>query len=416
LKYFQKGFKNFGDTYKMGLFKDFLISRDPEVFKYVLVNNPKNYHKGDAAANLGLVLGNGLLTSEGDFWLRQRRLAQPAFHREKLLELFNTMGSITRSYLKELEKERGNVINVDEKMMEITADIALKTLFSTITTEDKIEIYKQINSSQEYIITRLRRPYLKPFLGILGLKNSFEKSLKIFNKFVYKLIAERHQNQGTYNDLLQLFMDSVDSETGEKMSDVHIRDEVITMFAAGHETSANALDWILYAIANRPEIKDKIKKEAEIFDNVPSFEQLMKMPYTKQVISEGLRLYPPAWATVREAYQSDNIDGIEIEKKQTVFLSFFELHRNPNYWPNPEQFDPENFSQENIAKHHKYQYLPFGAGARLCIGQQFALMEMQMILSALLKKFDFQKVENEIPQMFPLITLKPINGLKMKLL
>ncbi len=182
LKYFQNGFKSFGDTYKMGFVKDYLISRDPEVFKHVLVNNPKNYHKGEAAANLGLVLGNGLLTSEGDFWLRQRRLAQPAFHREKLLELFNTMGSITSAYLKELEKERGHVINVDEKMMEITADIALKTLFSTITTEDKIEIYKQINSSQEYIITRLRRPYLKPFFGILGLKNSFEKSLKIFNK------------------------------------------------------------------------------------------------------------------------------------------------------------------------------------------------------------------------------------------
>lgn len=405
-----------GDTYKMGLFKDFLVTRDPTIFKYTLVTNPKNYHKGNAAKNLALVLGNGLLTSEGEFWLRQRRLAQPAFHREKLLSLFESMGEITREFLIQMEHDRGKVINLDEKMMALTADIALKTLFSTITNEDKIEIYNQINLAQEYIITRLRRPYMIPFLGITGAKRKFEKSIKLFDNFVYQLITERHQTKSEFNDLLQLFMDSVDADTGEKMADLHIRDEVMTMFGAGHETSANALDWIIYELAIHPEIKKKIIEESQIFDDVPSFEQLMQMPFTKQVISEGLRLYPPAWATVRENFEDDSINGIQIEPGQTVFLSIFELHRNPNYWKNPEEFNPENFSPENIAKHHKYQYLPFGAGARLCIGQQFALMEMQMILSSLLKKFDFERIDNYTPKMFPLITLKPIDGLKMKLI
>lgn len=416
LKYFRRGFDLMGDTYKMGLFKDFLVTRDPTIFKYTLVTNPKNYHKGNAAKNLALVLGNGLLTSEGEFWLRQRRLAQPAFHREKLLSLFESMGEITREFLIQMEHDRGKVINLDEKMMALTADIALKTLFSTITNEDKIEIYNQINLAQEYIITRLRRPYMIPFLGITGAKRKFEKSIKLFDNFVYQLITERHQTKSEFNDLLQLFMDSVDADTGEKMADLHIRDEVMTMFGAGHETSANALDWIIYELAIHPEIKKKIIEESQIFDDVPSFEQLMQMPFTKQVISEGLRLYPPAWATVRENFEDDSINGIQIEPGQTVFLSIFELHRNPNYWKNPEEFNPENFSPENIAKHHKYQYLPFGAGARLCIGQQFALMEMQMILSSLLKKFDFERIDNYTPKMFPLITLKPIDGLKMKLI
>ena len=416
LKYFRRGFDLMGDTYKMGLFKDFLVTRDPAIFKYTLVTNPKNYHKGDAAKNLALVLSNGLLTSEGDFWLRQRRLAQPAFHREKLLSLFEAMGEITRQFLIQLEHDRGKVINLDEKMMAVTADIALKTLFSTITNEDKIEIYNHINLAQEYIITRLRRPYMIPFLGITGAKRKFEKSIELFDKFVYQLITERHQTKGDFNDLLQLFMDSVDADTGEKMADLHIRDEVMTMFGAGHETSANALDWIIYELADHPEIKKKIIEESQIFDDVPSFEQLMQMPYTKQVISEGLRLYPPAWATVRENFEEDSINGINLESGQTVFLSIFELHRNPNYWENPEDFNPENFSSESIARHDKYQYLPFGAGARLCIGQQFALMEMQMILSSLLKKFDFERIDNYTPKMFPLITLKPVEGLKMRLI
>jgi cytochrome P450 len=416
LKYFRRGFDRFGDTFKMGLFKDFLVTRDPAIFKYTLVTNPKNYHKGNAAKNLGLVLGNGLLTSEGDFWLRQRRLAQPAFHKEKLLALFESMGYITRDFLLELENDRGKVINLDEKMMALTADIALKTLFSTITNEDKIEIYNQINLAQEYIITRLRRPYMIPFLGITGANRKFRKSLELFNKFVYELIAERRKTNATFKDLLQLFMDAVDADTDEKMSDLHIRDEVMTMFGAGHETSANALDWIIYELANHPEIKEKIKKESLIFDVVPSFENLLQMPYTKQVISEGLRLYPPAWATVRENYAKDIVEGIELEVGQTVFLSIFELHRNPNYWQNPEVFNPENFSSESVQSHNKYQYLPFGAGARLCIGQQFALMEMQLILSSLLKKFDFVRIDNYTPKMFPLITLKPIDGLKMRLI
>jgi cytochrome P450 len=416
LKYFRRGFDLMGDTYKMGLFKDFLVTRDPAIFKYTLVTNPKNYHKGDAAKNLALVLGKGLLTSEREFWLRQRRLAQPAFHREKLLSLFESMEEITREFLIKLEQERGMMINLDEKMMTVTADIALKTLFSTITNEDKIEIYNQINLAQEYIITRLRRPYMIPFLGITGAKRKFEKSIELFDKFVYQLITERHQTKADFNDLLQLFMDSIDADTGEKMADLHIRDEVMTMFGAGHETSANALDWIIYELAIHPEIKKKIIEESQIFDDVPSFEQLLQMPYTKQVISEGLRLYPPAWATVRENFDVDSINGIQIEPGQTVFLSIFELHRNPNYWKNPEVFNPDNFSPESIAKHDKYQYLPFGAGARLCIGQQFALMEMQMLLSSLLKKFDFERIDNYTPKMFPLITLKPIDGLKMRLI
>ena len=410
----RRGFDACGDTFRLKLFREFAVSRDPAFFKQVLVTKHKNNKKGSSSKMLNPVLGNGLVTSEGDFWLRQRRLVQPAFHRERLQELFVTMGQITAVFLQEIETFRGKkAVDIDAKMMGITADIALKTLFGNISHEDKMQIYHQVNRTQRYLVTRVRRPYRIPLMMINGERTRFKTDLAYFNKLVFEFIHQRHGMTEKPNDLLQLLLDSLDEETGEQMNDQQIRDEAITMFAAGHETSATGLSWLLWELARQPKIVARIRQEAEIFDTVPTFEQLLKLPYTRQVIEEGMRLYPPAWTMTRESLDEDEVEGQIIPKGISVFMSIYELHRNPNIWENPLVFDPENFSLENVKNRPKFNYLPFGAGPRLCIGQQFAMMEMQLILASLVKRFDFEIDPSHQVGIYPQIVLKSTNGIKL---
>ena len=410
----RKGFDTCGDTFRMKLFRELVISRDPAFFRHILVTNNKNYKKGSSSKMLNPVLGNGLVTSEGDFWLRQRRFVQPAFHRERLQELFVTMGQITADFLDEMEAHRGNkAVDIDAKMMGLTSDIALRTLFGNISSEDKMQIFHQVNRTQRYLVTRVRRPYRIPLMFVNGERNRFKTDLAYFNKLVYEFINQRHGMVEKPNDLLQLLLDSLDEETGAQMNDQQIRDEAITMFAAGHETSATALSWLLLELAKQPGIVAKIRAEAELFETVPTFDQLLKLPYTRQVIEEGMRLFPPAWTMTREALEDDEVEGKPIPKGISVFMSIYELHRNPNIWKNPLVFDPENFSPENVKNRPKFNYLPFGAGPRLCIGLQFAMMEMQLILAALVKRFDFEIDPSHKIVIYPQIVLKSTNGIRL---
>ena len=414
LHFLKQGFDTCGDTFRMRLFREFVVSRDPGFFRHILQQHNKNFKKGSSTKMLQPVLGNGLVTSDGDFWLRQRRLVQPAFHRERLQELFLEMGKLTRTFLDEMEVFRGKeAIDVDAKMMSVTSDIALKTLFGNMTNEDKAQIYKQVSRTQKYLVTRVRRPYRIPVMALNGENRRFQTDLDYFNKLVFDFIRQRRLSGERPNDLLQLLLDSQDEDTGEQMNDQQIRDEAITMFAAGHETSATGLSWLLWELAQQPQIVEKIRKECEIFDDVPDFGQLMQLTYTRQVVEEGLRLYPPAWTMTREALVDNDIEGYQVAKGTSVFLSVFELHRNPNFWQDPLVFNPENFNPEEVKNRPKFNYLPFGAGPRICIGQQFALMEMQLILASLVKRFSFQRDHSHPVSMHPLIVLKSTNGIKL---
>jgi cytochrome P450 len=414
LHFLKQGFDSCGDTFRLRLFREFVVSRDPAFFRHILQQNNKYFKKGNSAKMLRPVLGNGLVTSDGDFWLRQRRLVQPAFHRERLQELFIEMGKLTASFLDEMENFRGkDAVDIDAKMMSITSDIALKTLFGNMTTEDKAQIYKQVSRTQTYLVTRIRKPYRLPWMAVNGENKRFQTDLAYFNKLVFEFIKQRRISGERPNDLLQLLLDSIDEETGEQMNDQQIRDEAITMFAAGHETSATGLSWLLWELARQPDIVTKIREEAAIFDDVPTFEQLMRMPYTRQVVEEGLRLYPPAWTMTREAIVDNEVEGYQLVKGNSVFMSVFELHRNPNLWKDPLTFNPANFAPENVKNRAKFNYLPFGAGPRICIGQQFALMEMQLILAALVKRFTFENDPSHAVGMHPQIVLKSTNGIKL---
>jgi cytochrome P450 len=366
LKFLRQGFDSCGDTFRIRLFREFIVSRDPAFFRHILQQNNKHYKKGSSSKMLRPVLGNGLVTSDGDFWLRQRRLVQPAFHRERLQELFLAMGQLTASFLNEMEAFRGKqAIDIDAKMMSITSDIALKTLFGNMTTEDKAQIYEQVTRTQRYLVTKVRRPYRLPLMAVNGEDRRFRRDLAYFNKLVFEFIKQRRLSGETPNDLLQLLLDSRDEDTGEQMTDEQIRDEAITMFAAGHETSATGLSWLLWELARQPEIVGRIRTESVIFDDVPTFNQLMQMPYSRQVVEEGLRLYPPAWTMTREAVVDNEIEGYQLTKGSSVFLSVFELHRNPNLWTDPLiQLPPlwrraQNLHRTTICAHGNAAYPDF---------------------------------------------------------
>nr|WP_295925105.1 cytochrome P450 [uncultured Dyadobacter sp.] len=416
LHFLRQGFDACGDTYKIRLFKEFIVTRDPAFFRHVLQQHHKQFKKGNSVKMLRPVLGNGLVISDGDFWLRQRRLVQPAFHRERLNDLFLTMGELTAAFLDELEPLRNQgAVDIDAKMMAITSDIALKTLFGNMNSEDKEQIYRQVSRTQTYLVTRVRKPYRLPLMAINGEDRRFKSDLAYFNRLVFDFISKRRLSGETPNDLLQLLLDSKDEETGEQMNDEQIRDEAITMFAAGHETSATGLSWLLWELSAQPEIVKRIREECEIFQTVPGFEQLMHMPFTRQVVEEGLRLYPPAWTMTRESTADQEIEGYSVPKGSSVFMSIFELHRNPNLWNDPATFNPDHFNAEAVKNRAKFNYLPFGAGPRICIGQQFALMEMQLLLASLIKRFTFERDPAFTVGMHPQIVLKSTNGIKLYL-
>jgi cytochrome P450 len=398
-------------------YRKMFILTDLEAIRHVLVNNQKNYRKSPAYSQLKQALGNGLVTSEGEFWRHQRRLAQPIFYKSQMDGLFKTMGEVATNYFKNLEHridENGD-IDLTKEMMNITADIVLKTLFSSDNPSNQKEMYETMEIAQNYIMHRVTNPHLIPINYINGKHRRFKKTMKLFDQNVLDLIKERRTDPNPPHDLLTMLLMAKDEDTGEGMSDKQLRDEAITVYSAGHETSANALAWTIFLLSKKPEIVQKIRDEVDQYltDEIPTFEDIRNLKYTQQVIEEGMRLYPPAYAVGRENIKEDEIIGYKIPRKSIIFISIYALHRDPKYWENPEEFDPSRFEPENVKQRPRLAYMPFGAGPRMCIGNHFAMMEMQLILALWVKKFRFSLDENHPIEMNPLITLKPKYGIKM---
>ncbi len=410
--------EEYGDFYRVkGLAKPFYAIFRPSIIKYVLQTNAKNYKKSIAYDQLKIALGNGLVTSEGDFWRKQRRMAQPAFYKERLVALFDMMAAISTDYVQDLEAklETNKSLEISQEMMTVTADIALQTLFSANDYGNQEEMYRIMVSVQEYVIKRVNQPFKIPLQYINGNHRQFLREKAVFDDLIYRVIQERRSSKEQRNDLLAMLLDATDVDTGEGMSDEQLRDEAITIFSAGHETSANALSWTLYLLSQQPEIAAKIRAEAnEVFgDKVPSFQDLHRLNYTKQVVEEGMRLYPPAHALGRENLSDDVLDGVPVAKGSVAFINIYALHRSPKYWEEPERFNPDRFAPEQVKARPKLTYMPFGAGARMCIGNHFAMMEMQLLLAMLVQKFNFRLDESHPIETQPLITLKPKHGIKL---
>ena len=418
---FIRGLTRYGDVarYRMAHLTWYQVNH-PEGIRRVLQENNRNYSKG--ALTLGFfkpVVGEGLITSEGALWLRQRRLIQPIFHRRSVAAFGALMTDETLAMLGRWrpEMEAGVPLDVPAEMARLTLDIVTGALFHAHVGEGPEVIGRAINTIVEDLGFRFEVPFYPPRRVPTPRNRRFRAAMRTVDRAVYSIIAGRRREGGDEEDLLALLMGTRDEATGEAMGDKQLRDEVMTMFLAGHETTANALSWALYLISTHPEVERRLREELDDVlgadRRVPTIEDLPDLAYTKMVVDETLRLYPPAWITNRQAIAEDEILGHRIPAKSFVSLSPYVLHRHPDFWERPDTFDPGRFAPGRGNGRPRFAYFPFGGGPRQCIGQSMALVEAQLVLATVLARCRLRPASEGPVEAEALATLRPRGGLPM---
>lgn len=423
LAFYQRVWRDYGDVIGMRAlpgFRWYLVTH-PEGVERVLQTNQANYRKPKLfVAPLASVTGNGLVASEGEFWRRQRRLMQPAFHRQRIRMLGETMARAAAQTAERWEATHagtGEPFDMSEEMTRLTVRIAAETLFSADISEDAARFGEALKVALEQISHRMRYPFVAPDFVPTGRNRRFLRARRTLDEVVTKIIRARRGDAADRGDLLSMLMLSRDEETGEEMSDRQVRDEVMTLLIAGHETTAAGLTWAWYLLARNPEARGRLRAELSsvLGGRLPTFEDLPRLPYARMVFDETLRLYPPAWGQPRQSVGVDEVCGYRIEAGRMVVVSQYLTHRHPDYWERPEEFIPERFAPESSASRPRFAYFPFGGGARKCIGDHFALMEAQIIIATLAERFDPALADGRAPALDATFALRPRGGIRMKL-
>jgi cytochrome P450 len=402
---------------KAGPYHGYLLL-DPANIKHVLQDNARNYHKSPLYERLKDGIGNGLLTSEDSFWLRQRRLAQPAFHRQRLVAMSDAMVACTVEMLDRWDRtaSAGDRIDLVAEMMALTQAIIVRTMFST----DLGATAEIVNRTWPIINRRIGETFWSTKLETtlpLPANLRFRRALRELETVVYRIIADRRQTRRDAPDLLSMFLSARDEETGSGMTDRQLRDEVMTMLLAGHETTSLALSWTYYLLSRHPASEQGIADEVDrvIGEGRPTFTHVEHLICTRRALEESLRLYPPAWGFSRLALGDDEIGGYRIPKGSIVFVIPFVVHRRPKLWPDPDRFDPDRFAPEHESARPRFAYIPFGGGPRGCIGNQFAMLEAQLIVAAIAQRYRIELVPDQDIRPEPLITLRPTPGIHARI-
>ncbi len=406
----------YGPTFRfhIGGMQPGMVTVDPTIIQHILQKNHRNYRKSRIQTGvLAHYVGQGLLTSEGTYWLRQRRLIQPGFHRDRLASLVALMNTEIDDYVKKLHEKivTNPTINISEDMHRLAFRIVAKTLFSTSVTESELnKLSEQISALQAFIIKQIRQPFSQWWFRISGQIKKHEHLAEETKAVITRLIRDRIHSRNRPDDLLQMLLDSR-YEDGSSMTEQQVLDESLILFVAGHETSANALAWTFYLLAQHPEVVIELQSEIahHLKGGIPHFSQLKNLPYTTQIIQESMRLYPPAWIIDRVAIDHDQVAGYKIDKGTMMLLYVYGAHRNPNFWDQPSTFDPGRFASEHKKNIPPYTYFPFGGGPRMCIGNNFAMMEMQLIVARMIQRFNLKKIDPEEIGLMPMVTLRPSN-------
>jgi cytochrome P450 len=386
----------------------FLLSA-PRAVERVLVENHRNYVKHTFFwRKVDAIFGRGLLTNEGDDWLRQRRLVQPAFHHERIAEYGRIMTDYT---LDRLDGWRdGEPRDVRGEMTSITFRIVAKTLFDAEVADDAAEIAEAFDTGIEEIARRIRRPVLIPDRVPTPGNLRYRRAVDRMDRLVYRIVEE-HRDGGDRGDLLSALMEARD-EDGRTMSEKQLRDETITMLLAGHETTALALTWTWYLLSQHPEVVTRLEDEVDALGGEPpGVHDLPRLPYTERVVREALRMYPPAYSFGREALEDDEILGWPVPAGTTLFVFPWVLHRHPRFYPDPLSFDPDRWTDAFRRELPRLAYLPFGSGPRMCIGREFARMELVLIVATIAQRFRLEWGA-ERPTPMASITLRPTGGLE----
>jgi cytochrome P450 len=407
-----------GDTFRFyfGGVKEAIVTINPVVIQHVLKTNSENYYKSEIQKKrMGHFLGKGLLTTEGEAWRTQRRLIQSGFERKQLEVVSSIMQDSLADSLRDFDKQALlGPVDIYPLMMKITFAMVGRSLFGARLKEEDIDLISlAISTVQEFMVRQTIQPYLNPWFAVSGeLRRHEEMRARAFGVLLDYIRRRRGEAPG--HDLLQILMDARYSD-GQGMSDELVLSESMQLLVAGHETSSNALSWLLYLLSSRPDCVDRVRQE---FDSVLGerplrYSDVPKFEFTTQVILEALRLYPPFWMVDRVALADDRAGDLAIPRGLTVVVFIYGVHHSQQYWENPESFDEERFSKTKEKLHTPFSHLPFGAGPRGCIGGNYAMLQMLMVLRVLLRKYDFCLVPGQTIEARPMVILRPENGIRM---
>jgi cytochrome P450 len=399
----EESMQKFNGTYAVNLGSRRLVAtQDPGFIDYVLKTNHKNYFKSAILTEqLGRFLGHGLLTSNGEYWLKQRRLIQPGFHLEKIKALYGIIKKTVDDFLDSLPT--GQQVDVYPFMNKLAFEIVINTLFNIkVPSETRNELSSFITDTQDFVIKDIRQPHKSWWFRLSGEVNKNLKKSEGARNIIRSIIRQRKESTDKFNDLLDMLLDARYEDTGVPMDEEQVIDEILILLIAGHETTANALSWTLYLLANHG---DELEKLRNATANLTP-EQSATNDALNAVIKESMRLYPPAWISDRVALHDDGYHNFTFPKETIVILFYYGLHRDAKYWHKPNDFVPARFSKEVTDKEKPKAYYPFGAGPRLCIGNNFAMAEMVVFLQAFVHRFNILPTEI-VPQLKPLVTLRP---------
>ncbi len=400
-------FARLGDIYRVyspGRKSYAYVVNHPDDVKRVLVANHRNYTKGIGLDRVKILLGNGIMTSEGELWRRQRYMMQPLFHRRVITEFARVIGAANERFIERWDGlcSRAERVNLTEEMSELTLDIVLRSIFGS----DLERLSRELGGNPFEVVAR------EPARNL-----QFAYRFRSLTKHVADLIRRRREGKEEHMDYVAMLMDARDKETGDAMSDRQMIDEIMTLVVAGHETTASGLNWTWYLLSQHPEVDERLYAEVSAAPEIssPSLAEMETLRYTRQVVDEALRLYPPGWLLSRRAVGPDVLAGYEIPAGADVLLCLYLLHRHPRYWRDPDAFLPERFAPDHDAERPRFAYMPFAAGPRHCIGETFALYEMLVHLYKLARRYRLARDSDEPIALEAQINLRTRKPLFMRL-
>lgn len=410
--------QQYGDivSFKLGRQQAYLLSH-PLLVEQALIEQAEVFVKmydSKKPKGLALVLGQGLLTSRGGGWQKQRRLMQPVFQRRNIAGMFDQMQLAGQQLVDQWQKmPDSDEVNIADEMMRLALEVLTRTMFSTSVLEHVKQIAPALDFCLRYASKTAMNPLIPPLWIPTSTNRQFKKSISVLDGIIYSMIEKRRNDMGSFDDLLSLLLTATDPETGDKMTNRQLRDEIITIFTAGHETTANLMTWTLYYLASNPEVMVKLKQELDtvLQGKTATYDQIEQLVYTRAVLSESMRIRPPAGILMRKVIRDTQLQGYGLKSDSLAFFNIFNIHHHSHLWQQPDQFNPERFLNSKIPKH---QYFPFGMGSRFCIGSHFALLETTLLLSLLGQNFKFSLVSNKPPEIEMAVTLKPKGGLRLK--
>lgn len=411
LPFHENNFNTLGDIFrlKIGLGKSVLFCRDAILLNHVLQKNQKNYTKSTIQTKeVAKYVGKGLLTAEGEVWQKQRKLIQPAFHKSQLVLLLETIQKTIHSELENIQTDKP--MDVFPVFNDLAFQTVVKSIFNIdVETKDVKALQHTTEATQSMLVQELRQPFLVWWFELSGKTQRHLDMTDYSRAILRRLVDQRIQSKERHDDLLDMLLDAK-YEDGSSMEESQLIDEILILFAAGHETTSNALTFCAELLARNPEAQTKILEELNTIksETTDLMERIKMATYTKQVIEEAMRLYPPAYFIDRVNKEDDECNGVFLPKGSNLLFSVYEIHRHKDFWEEPTTFKPERFAKENVLKLSKHYY-PFGAGPRMCIGNNFAMYEMILAILSLVEKYEIVVKKTPI-EIKPLITLKPTNA------